>query len=299
MVDVADKANIGQEISAALPALGTPNYDQATRVAFLFLSKSVNGNTYVDFETSVKSVSLAPGDIIALTYSREGFIRQPFRIVRIAPGMNYHRASITAQVHDDAWYSGSNATGSGVGRQGIAQAGRPRPLIGTVMSADGSTQLGIVESFSVDTDGTSTVQLTTSFTSPGRPAASAASIPLVSLQALYESTGGTLPGGTTWYYGVSAFDGSGSRRPALVYHQRIDTRRHEHELCDTSESQFFGRNSDFQRVSRHDSCESAANCREHAHSSPVCRFRTCSAVARASRPELRSCELLLAIRAAA
>jgi len=208
--DAEDQANIGQQISAALPVLGIPNYDQATRVAYLFLSKSVDGNTYVDFQSSVKSVNLAPGDIITLTYSREGFSRQPFRIVRIAPGMNYRSALITAQVHDDAWYSPANATASGVGRQGTAQVLTPRPLIGTVMDADGSTQLGIVESISVDTDGTSTVQLTTSFTLPSVPAASAASIPLVSLQALYESTGGTLPGGATWYYALSAVDGSGA-----------------------------------------------------------------------------------------
>jgi hypothetical protein len=210
IVDAEDKLNIGQEISAVLPALGVPNYDQATRAAYLFLSKSVSGNTYVDFETSVKSVNLVPGDIITLTYSREGFGRQPFRIVRIAPGANYRRALITAQLHDDAWYSAANATAGGMGRQGVAQIGRPRPLIGTVMGTDGSTQLGITESISTDTDGTSTVQLAISFTASSVPAASAASIPLVSLQALYESTGGTLQGGSTWYYAVSAVDSSGA-----------------------------------------------------------------------------------------
>jgi hypothetical protein len=210
IIDAKDKMNIGQEIGSSLPALGIPNYDQGTRVAYLFLSKSVRGNTYVDFETSVKAVNLAPGDLITLTYSREGFSRQPFRIVRIAPAMNYCRALITAQLHDDAWYAAANATGTGTGRQGTAQVGRPRPLIGSIMATDGSTQLGIIESISVDTDGTSTVQLATSFSPPAVPAASAASIPLVSLQALFQTTGGTLPGNTTWYYAVSAVDLSGA-----------------------------------------------------------------------------------------
>lgn len=206
MVDAADTANIGQEISSALPALGIPNYDQATRIAYLFLSKSVRGNTYISFGTSVKAVSVAPGDVISLTYSREGFSRQPFRVVRIAPATNYRQALITAQIHDDSWYSTASGASSGTGRQGIAQLGLPRPLVGTVLSADGTTDFGIVESITVDTDGTNTVQLTTSFTVPGTPSSSAASMPLVSLQAQYASTGGSLAGGATWYYAVSAVD---------------------------------------------------------------------------------------------
>ena len=209
IVDAADQADIGQEISSALPALGIPNYDQAMRTAYLYLCKSVRGNTYVDFETSVKSVNLAPGDIISLTYSREGFSRQPFRIVRIAPGSNYRRVLITAQWHDDTWYSHSGAECAGAARQAAAQTGVPHPLVGTVLTDEG-TDFGIEESITVDTDGTNTVQLAISFTVPASPQACAASIPLVSLQPLYESTGGNLPGGVTRYYAISAVDTGGS-----------------------------------------------------------------------------------------
>lgn len=209
LLSAEDKASTGQEISAALPALGMPNYDQATRVTYRFLSKSVNGNTYVEFATSVKSVEIAPGDIIALTYSKEGFSRQPFRVVRISPGMNYGRVTITAQIHDDAWYSATGGEGSGVVRQGNAHIGVPLPLLGSVLGSSGNSELGIVETVIVDADGTSSVQLSASFITPGIPSASAVSIPLVSLQALYASTGGTLPGGVTSYYAVSGVDGLG------------------------------------------------------------------------------------------
>jgi Putative phage tail protein len=211
--DSSDATDIGQEISAALPVLGIPNYDQATRTAYLFLSKAIGGNTYVDFDTSVKSVNLVPGDVIALTYAKEGFSRQPFRIVRIAPGMNYRRVTITAQLHDDAWYSAANAGGSGSGRQGIAPGTIPRPLIGAIAGEGGSTQFHIAESVSVDTDGTSSVQITASFIASDSPSTSAASIPLLSLEALYTSTGGTLDGNETWYYAVSGIDGSGAESP--------------------------------------------------------------------------------------
>ena len=39
----------------------------------LMLSKSVYGNTYVEFGTSVRGVGLKPGDLITITYAREGF----------------------------------------------------------------------------------------------------------------------------------------------------------------------------------------------------------------------------------
>ena len=58
---------------ATLTALGLPNFDQANRAAALQLYKSVNGNTYVQFETSVKGVGLRPGDIITLTYAQGRF----------------------------------------------------------------------------------------------------------------------------------------------------------------------------------------------------------------------------------
>ena len=224
LVSTADKASTGQEISAALPALGIPNYDQATRVTYRFLSKAVSGNTYVDFETSVKSVDLAPGDIIAVTYSKEGFSRQAFRIVSISPGMNYGRVAITAQIHDDAWYSATSGDASGVGRQGNAQIGLPRPLLGSVLGSSGNTELGIVETVAVDADGTSTIQLRAFFVTPGVPSASAVSIPLVSLQALYYTTGGALPGGVTSYYAISGVDHLGVEG-TLVYDLRHDPER--------------------------------------------------------------------------
>lgn len=210
IADTGDRTSIGQTISAVLPTLGIPNFDQAARVAYLCLLRSVHGNTYVDFETSVKSVMLAPGDIITLTYAREGFSRQLLRVVRIAPGTNYRRVAITAQMHDDSWYATANAISSGTGRQQIAQIGAPRPLLGTVLNADGSTQFGVSEAVHIYTDGTSAIALTTSFTLPGKPSNSTASIPLVSLEALYSSTGGSIAGGSTSYYAISGVDSSGN-----------------------------------------------------------------------------------------
>ena len=126
-------------------ALGLPNYDQAARILKFNLDKSVRGNTYVEFETSIKGFGIRPGDLITVTYLKEGFNRQPFRVLKISPATNYRTATITAQIHDDAWYADSNGqvTGSGGVRQANSGVGMPRPLIGSLVDANGQIQFGV------------------------------------------------------------------------------------------------------------------------------------------------------------
>ena len=108
LVDADDVAKVGQEVTAPLNALGIPNYDQAARILKFNLDKSLRGNLYVEFDSSVKALELRPGDLITITYLKEGFDRQVFRVLKIAPGPNYATAKITAQVHDDGWYTDTN-----------------------------------------------------------------------------------------------------------------------------------------------------------------------------------------------
>ena len=209
LIDIDDFVLTGQDVTASLTALGLPNFDQANRTAALQLYKSVNGNTYVQFETSVKAVGLKPGDIITLTYAREGFTRQPFRITKLSPGINFLTAIITAQIHDDDWYTIVNSDAGGSGRQATSEVGLPRPLVGSVLDGNGMEQFGIVESEITSTDGSVTSNLSVSFSVPAKPAASAAGIPLMGLNAQVNNSGGTLAGGQALYYGVSAVDANG------------------------------------------------------------------------------------------
>ena len=210
LVDIDDFLLTGQEVTTALTALGLPNFDQANRAAALQLYKSVNGNTYVQFETSVKGVGLRPGDIITLTYSREGFSRQPFRITKLSPGLNFITVVITAQIHDDAWYTAVNSGSASPGRQGSFDVGLPRPLVGSLLDSNGVEQFGISETSTEGTDGSVTENLTVSFSAPAKPTASAAGIPLMGLNPQVNNTGGTIAGGQALYYGVSAVDASGT-----------------------------------------------------------------------------------------
>lgn len=209
LVDIDDSVRSSQEVTASLTALGIPNFDQATRVTSLQLSKSVRGNVYVDFETSVRAVDLRPGDLITLTYAKEGWDRQPFRVTRIAPGANFRTASITAQLHDDAWYQGSGTGSTGSGRQPAFGVGLPRPLVGNAPDADGIAQFEVVETTSESTDGSVTVQLAVGFVNPMKTLSPGLGIPLVGLNPEIDTLGGTLKGGQNLYYGVTALDSSG------------------------------------------------------------------------------------------
>ncbi len=131
LVDPDDVARCGQEVTQTLMALGIPNYDQAARILKFNLDKSVRGNTYVEFETSVRAFGIRPGDLITVTYLKEGFNRQPFRVLKISPATNYRTTTITAQIHDDAWYADTNgqvtsAAGAGAAGQRRQSAFRGR-----------------------------------------------------------------------------------------------------------------------------------------------------------------------------
>jgi len=210
LVDVDDALLTGAEISASLTALGLPNFDQATRIARLQLNKSVLGNTYVEFGTSVRAFGLAPGDLITITYEKEGFDRQLFRITRIAPGPNYRSALITAQIHDDAWYGPGGGQGVAGRRQPSFGLGVPRPLIGETLDADGRPQFGVTETAKQSADGSYSVGLSVAFAAPAKPARTGIGIPLVSLTPTIGTTGGSLHGGQTAYYAVSGLDDQGN-----------------------------------------------------------------------------------------
>jgi hypothetical protein len=215
LVDPDDVALAGQEVSMTLSAMGLPNYDQAARILKFNLDKSVRGNTYIAFETSVKAFGIRPGDLITLTYLKEGLNRQPLRVLKISPATNYRTSTINAQIHDDAWYSDTNGqvTSPGGVTQGNAGVGVPRPLIGAVLDENGDVQFGVVESTTTSSDGTVETSVSVSFVPPagagvGSPAAGPG-IPLLGLVPTI-GTGGTLQSGQTLYYAVSGQDSAGN-----------------------------------------------------------------------------------------
>jgi hypothetical protein len=221
VLDSADVTRTGQQIASTLYALGLPNYDQAARILSFTLQKSVYGNLIVEFQTSVKALGLFPGDIVTLTYAKEGFQRQPFRILKLAPAANYRRVTITAQLHDDAWYTddgGANGSGQLLPGAGI---GLPRPLTGTTLDGNGTLEFDVEEVSNQAPDGTATLAVTVGFVSPRKVSASAGGIPTISLAAMTQQTGGTLAGGQILYYAVSGIDALGNEGPLSFIVQAV------------------------------------------------------------------------------
>lgn len=214
VVDADDSALIGNEISSQSTALGIANFSQAQRVLLQQLDKAVDGNLFIEFQTSFRGLKIRPGDIIALSSTRPilagsaGNYRVPFRVVKLSPAMNYQLVTITAQIHDDNWYSDDVAVLGGPGRQPSSQIQTPLPLIGLVRHpATGNFEyFDFLVSESLQTQaGSSADMLTVGFSTPGKPSAISTGLPIVALSPQVDATGGTLPS-TNLYYAVSALD---------------------------------------------------------------------------------------------
>lgn len=199
----------GQEIAVIWDAVGISTFNQASRMLILGLNKALSGNLYIQFQTSVKALGLLPGDLITVTYEKENLQRTPCRITKVAPGNSFRTATITAQYHDDAWYSDAptGITG-GLGIQTGNGSGLPSPVEGTVLDADGNLQLGITEAEVTASDGSAALALTVAFTAPSGTIG-LLTAPLLGLSPVVSQTGGTLAGGANYFYAVSTVDSNG------------------------------------------------------------------------------------------
>jgi hypothetical protein len=207
LVDYEDAAAQGCEVSAASGALGLPHVDQAARILRMQIEKNLRGNKFIEFETSVQALGLRPGDLIAVSHSREGLDRTPFRVLRLSPELNHERARIVAQLHADEWYE--RAAGEWHDRSGQAEQGGgvPRPIAGRSVDESGREWYEIVEAEGTAAD---QAELAVRFTAPERPRIKKAAPPIVNLAADVTTGGGTLQGGRAIYYAVSSVDAEGA-----------------------------------------------------------------------------------------
>ena len=218
LVDSDDSDLIGFEVASTSTALGIPNFSQAYRVLLRQLNKSISGNLFVQFQTSFRALKVRPGDIIALTYLKEGFVRAPFRVQKLSPSLNYELVTIQAQTHNDEWYSDNAFLLGGAGRQPSSSVGVPLPLIGTAPHYDSSNNFeyfdfGVSDSITAQNDGSALDAISIAFSVPQQPTSNSMYLPLVSLSPSYASTGGTISSGAQYYYAVGASDATGAASP--------------------------------------------------------------------------------------
>ncbi len=197
----------GFEMAGTVAALGIANPDQARRLCRLALLKAVEGNLHVEFETSMKGLGVRPGDLITLTYAKEGFDRQLFRVLRVSPRLNFQTALIRAQIHNDAWYEDDGTSDGFGGRRGRrADDGTPRSLMG---AAENGSQFAVQEESATGADGSGQLSLRTFYVPPSRTFAPGLAIPVLALQPQMEQTGGQLRGAQRLLYAVAAAETGG------------------------------------------------------------------------------------------
>ncbi len=220
LVDSEDIARTGQEITGRLIIDGLPTFDQGARLLKFFLDRSVEGNRFIEFETTVKGMGQRVGDIVVVTYIREGLVDQPFRILKLEPGPNYRSLRITAQLHNDNWYNDTNGQLSlipSTQRLPGSEPSIPTSLFGDELDPFGEPQFSIQEFQIQGTDGTILTEVEVGFTPPSAGRSLSAGIPIVSLQPTVLTTGGTIEGGQALYYAVTATDGDGlESNPSFV-----------------------------------------------------------------------------------
>ena len=212
VVNIDDVRRTGQEITGRIVIDGPPTFDQSGRLLQFFLDRSIRGNRFIELETSVKALGQNVGDIIAVTYEKEGLLNQPFRIQRLEPGENYRSVRITAQIHDDAWYNDTNGQLTLIPpsrRLGDPLSQIPNTLSGDIVDGEGDESFSIVEIQSAASDGSILTELEVGFQPPASGASPVAGPPIVSLQPAISSTGGSLEGDQTLYYTVTAVDSDG------------------------------------------------------------------------------------------
>lgn len=228
VVSQDDLTLIGYEISSQSTALGLPNYNQATRVLLRQLDKLTKGNLFIEFQASFQAIKVRPGDIITVTYLKEGFARLPFRVVKLSPSANFQTVLILGQFHNDDWYSDNLAMLEAAGRQPSSQVQIPRPLVGLKPLPDGAAfaerfDFLITEEIQANQDGTAIDTLSVSFSQPTKPANQGVSLPLLNLAPSIDTLIGSLPGGQVYYYAVTANDSSGEGNTSFVVRAQIPT----------------------------------------------------------------------------
>jgi len=207
LVDFEDARKQGCEVSAPLGALGLPHFDQAARMLRLQLQKNVEGNQYVEFETSVQAFGLRPGDIITVSHAKHGFLRTPFRLLKLTAGLNFESARITAQSHNDTWYERAAGEAKDGESNGLNFGGVPHSLAGRIVSTQSPEEYVIDE---INGAGDGGVELSVRYTPPDKPVLSAPQPPILSLNPEIQGGSGTLEGARTLYYVVTTVDNSGN-----------------------------------------------------------------------------------------
>jgi len=236
IVDTEDLARVNsQAINGSMQVYGTNTFDRTRRAIAVWMAEQSRGNPRtavtgatigdtggtlrVEFQTSFKGIHLSVGDIVGVTYQQRQIAGWLFRVTSIKPGMNSRTLTIQASYHNDGWYLDTYGQQNAPlyrHPQGINTrlpyawcAGYPWPSAGDSMYLN-EAFFQVWQEYTTAADNTAIARLHIQGRLPDNNAPNSPQPPMVLQQATTASTGGTIPGGQTYYVGIAAKDQTGS-----------------------------------------------------------------------------------------
>lgn len=210
-ISIADTEDIRlrrQEISQAVPVVGVPSFPQAQRICQTWLNKSIGGNVYVEFRTSIRGIHLRPGDLISISHTRYGFDRTLFRILEFQVSPRLDSMKVICQLHQDHWYSDDALVRYDRSRIYSWRSASARAVCGTLLE-DGEIKFDAGESLVTTDTGLQHVRLRIPFRRPSKEVGMGGGIPLVSFRYSVQQGAGSLGPGV-YYYGLTTSDNEGN-----------------------------------------------------------------------------------------
>jgi len=223
----------GAVIDETLNVMGISNFDQAIRVANVYIAERQYGNEggdargtrIISFDTTVRCESLRVGHLVLYSSQAYGIVRQMFRVLKIQPSTNFQTAKVTIQWHNDLWYTfayGQNPqafySNPGTSRNpGPPRTWQPNYETPNVPAANVYPDLtategnfGLAEIDGLDAKGNPLIQLQLSGMLPiNQISAGAIQPPRVPTQATLGS-GGSIPAGKIIYIKLCSIDAFGN-----------------------------------------------------------------------------------------
>lgn len=215
----------GAVIPETLNCIGINNFDQGTRIANVYLAERNRGNLrndaggtdIIQFTTSVRAEHLQTGSLVFFSWNSLGYDKQLFRVIEKQASTDGQVYTITIQFHKDEWYTdiygqapSSLYSATNKSRPTLPSPWQPNaatPYSDIYSSTD--LNFNITEVDTPQEDGSVLVQFDISGVQPVNQASNVGP-PLTPLQATVSSTGGSIPGGTSWIIKICAIDSSGN-----------------------------------------------------------------------------------------
>jgi hypothetical protein len=230
IAETEDIDRVGSEQAGNVAVEGITDWDQARRIIASLEAEGFRGNPrnnafdepigdtggtiQVSFSTTFRAVHLKPGQLVIFSDQQHGIDKQVMRVLQLQPSTNFAKIRVTLQWHNDYWYLDS-----------FGQAGAPRyrsphrnpnlrgvyswlphsdiPTTGDAWRGDDDWGFRIEQSYEPGADGSSIAKIRTR----GHHSINkvlATNPPYVPLQGTTASTGGTIPGGRTYYVAICA-----------------------------------------------------------------------------------------------